>query len=220
MFLHGYLSSSKSFAYQLGYFARDFIVYAPDFKGFGENLGMEKPYSLDDYVDELVGFLEKNGIEKPCVVAHSFGARVAIKACVRYPNLFDKLVITGGAGLKPRNTIKKVVKKLAFNFLKLFVPKSKLKGFYSPDYLALDPVMKESFKLVVREHLDSSLHLVNLPTLIVFGDKDKQTPLYMAKRFHKSIKGSKLLIFKGAGHFCFIDCPGKFNMEVREFLLS
>ena len=181
---------------------------------------MEKPYSLDDYVDELIDFLTQNGIEKPCVVAHSFGARVAIKALARESNLFSKLVLVGAAGLKPKRTIKKTLKKLAFNFLKLFLPRSRLKAFYSQDYLALDATMQESFKLIVNEHLDSYLDCINIPTLIVFGDKDKQTPLYMAKRFFKHIKGSKLLVFKGAGHFCFIDCPNKFNMEVREFLLS
>ena len=57
-------------------------------------------------------------------------------------------------------------------------------------------------------------------TLIVFGDKDKETPLYMARALNKGIADSRLITIKDAGHFCFIDKPNKFNLEVREFLLS
>jgi pimeloyl-ACP methyl ester carboxylesterase len=54
----------------------------------------------------------------------------------------------------------------------------------------------------------------------VFGEDDKETPLYMAKKLAKEIRDSKLLIIQRAGHFCFVDRPHKFNTEVREFLLS
>lgn len=220
LFLHGYLSSSKSFYYQTSFFARDFNVYAPDFKGFGENVGMDKPYSLDDYVDDLLEYLRSNEIEKPLVVAHSFGARVAIKACTRYPDIFEKLVLTGAAGLKPKPTLKKVVKKTAFKMLSPFVKKQNLKRFYSKDYLALSGVMRESFKLIISEHLDNLVSCIKIPTLMVFGEKDRETPIYMAKKLNRLIVGSKLTIIKGAGHFCFVDCPYKFNLEVREFLFS
>lgn len=220
LFLHGYLSSSKSFYYQTSFFARDFNVYAPDFKGFGENVGMDKPYSLDDYVDDLIEYLRVNDIEKPLVIAHSFGARVAIKACARNPDIFEKLVLTGAAGLKPKPTLKKMVKKTAFKMLSPFVKKQNLKRFYSKDYLALSGVMRESFKLIISEHLDNLVSSIKIPTLIVFGKNDRETPIYMAKKLNRLIVDSKLTIINGAGHFCFVDCPYKFNLEVREFLVS
>ena len=80
--------------------------------------------------------------------------------------------------------------------------------------------MQKSFIKIVNEHLDYTLPKIKNQTLIVFGSEDKETPLYMAKKLHKNIKNSKLVIIKGAGHFCFIDNPNKFNLEVREFLLS
>ncbi len=220
VFLHGYLSSSGSFIYQKDYFSRDFEVYAPDFKGFGKNTGMEKPYSLDDYVEDFIKYLKDNNINKPCIIAHSFGARVILKALYKNPELVDKLVLTGGAGLKPKKSFKKRIKSICFNILKCFVEKQKLKRFYSKDYLALDGVMRESFQKIISEHLDYGLPLIKCKTLLVFGQEDKETPLYMAKKFNREIKDSRLLILKGAGHFCFIDKPHKFNMEVREFLLS
>jgi pimeloyl-ACP methyl ester carboxylesterase len=55
---------------------------------------------------------------------------------------------------------------------------------------------------------------------LIFGENDKDTPLYMAKRFNSGIKNSKLVILKDAGHFAFVDKSIKFNLEMREFLLS
>lgn len=220
LFLHGYLANSSCFTYQTPFFQRDFNVYAPDFKGFGTNKGMEKAYSLDDYVDDLMRYIDREKIIKPHVIAHSFGARVALKATYRYKEVFNKLVLTGAAGLKPKKTANVIMKKALFNTLKKFISKERLKGFYSSDYLALDGVMKQSFIKIVNEHLDYILPGVNNKTLLIFGKDDKQTPLYMGKKMHERIKNSKLIIFEDAGHFCFLDKPLKFNAEVKEFLLS
>ena len=220
LFLHGYLSSGKSFYYQTRFFERDFNVYAPDLKGFGYNADMPYPYSLDDYINEVKEFIYKNGLKTPSVIAHSFGARIAIKAASEDCGFFNKLVLTGAAGLKPKNTFKKSVKRTVYRVLKRFLPKEKLSRFFSADYNALSAVMKESFKKIVSEHLDDRLKNIKNPTFLVFGAKDKETPLYMAERLNRGISGSRLLIIKNAGHFCFIDKPNKFNMEVKEFLLS
>ena len=218
--MHGYLSGKYSFIYSTSYLKKYFDVHAIDLKGFGENIPMNKPYSLDDYVNDVKQYLIDNDIKSPHVIGHSFGCRIIIKALSKDPDLFDKVVLTGAAGLKPKNTIKKRLKRFTFKVLKLFIKKEKLIKFYSSDYRALNPTMQKSFKLIVSEHLDDKVHLIKNKTLIIFGDCDNQTPLYMAKRLNQKIKNSRLVIIPNAGHFCFIDKPMKFNMEVREFLLS
>ena len=218
--MHGYLSSGQSFIYQTKFFSRDFEVFAPDLKGFGENTQMKTPYSLDDYIEEVGEFIYKNGLDNPYIVAHSFGGRIAIKGVATNKVKAKKLVLTGSAGLKPKNSIKKIYKKACFNLLKRFIKKERLEKFYSKDYLALDDVMKQSFIKIVNEHLDSYLDKIELPTLIINGSLDKETPLYMAKKLNENIKNSNLVVMKDCGHFCFIDKPNKFNMEVKEFLLS
>lgn len=195
-------------------------MYAPDLKGFGNNADMPYPYCLDDYVSEVKEFIYKKDLVCPHVIAHSFGARIAIKAASEDDRVFNKLVLTGAAGLKPKTTFKKAIKRAAYKTLKRFLPKERLKCFFSSDYNALSPVMQTSFKKIVNEHLDDRLKEIKNPTLLVFGKNDKETPLYMAQRLNAGIAGSKLIVIDGAGHFCFIDKPNKFNMEVKEFLLS
>lgn len=218
--MHGYLSCGNSFYYQTEYFKSLFNVYAPDLTGFGDNKYMPYPYSLDDYVESVYKYIKDNRLVKPHVIAHSFGARVVIKAVSKYPELFDKIVITGGAGLKPRFSLKRWIRRNTFKFLKIFLPKSKLHRFYSKDYVSLSPVMKQSFIKIVNEHLDGYLKSIKNQVLLIYGKKDKETPIYMAKKLHENIQDSKLTVYNNAGHFAFIDCPRKFNMEVREFLLS
>lgn len=220
MFLHGYLASGNTFYHQLKYFSREFDVFAPDLKGFGENLEMPYPYSLDDYVKEVKEYCYKNGLNSPYVVAHSFGARIVLKGVYTKELSFDKIVITGGAGLTPKVTLKKRLKKTAFSVLKKFIKKEKLKSFYSSDYNSLSPIMKQSFIKIVNERLDYTLPYIKTKTLLIFGEKDKETPLYMAKKFEKGLQNSTLITFKDAGHFCFLDKPQTFNTEVKEFFLS
>ena len=204
----------------MGFFARDFNVFAPDLKGFGENAGMDFPYSLDDYIAEVKEYIYKNGLKKPHVIAHSFGGRIVIKAASYDSDLFERIVLTGAAGLKPKFNFKKFIKRKTFAVLKKFIPKEKLNAFYSKDYRLLSPVMKESFIKIVNEELDDRLRFIKNPTLIINGKKDKETPIDTAKRLNAGIRGSKLVILPDAGHFCFIDAPFKFNSEVKEFLLK
>lgn len=219
MFLHGYLADKRSFNLQLKFFKRYFDCYAVDLPGFGENKDMPYPYSLDDYINFVKEYMQKNNLVKPDVIAHSFGARIAIKASANDPELFNKLVITGGAGLKPKRKLSYYIKKIKFFFLKRFVKREKLKKYYSSDYLALSPVMRESFKKIISENLDKTSKKVRNKTLLIYGRNDTETPIYMAKKYKKYISNSTLLTVDG-GHFCFLDSPNVFNFAVREFLLK
>lgn len=214
------MSCGDSFAYQFKYFSKSFNVYAPDLTGFGKNGYMPYPYSLGDYVTEVHNYIEQNGLKKPHVIAHSFGARIVLKTLYGDPSAFDKVVLTGAAGLKPRYSFKKGFKKAAFNLLKTFFPREKLSGFYSKDYIGLSPVMKASFRKIVAETLDYTLGSIKNPVLLVFGKNDTETPLYMAKRFEKELANAKLTVLSDAGHFAFVDRPLTFNREVEKFLLS
>mgnify|MGYP003571301020 CR=1 FL=1 len=212
LFLHGYLSSRQSFAYQLEYFSKFFKVIAPDLMGFN-GLKMEYPYSLDDYARDVSRLIE--GEKRVNVIAHSFGARVLFKMLP--DDRIDRIVLTGAAGLKPRPSLKKSVAIFRYKLRKkLKLPTDK---FGSDDYKKLDTIMKRSFVSVVNERLDGRIRNIKNPCLIVFGENDRETPVYMAKKLNKMIDGSALVLIGRAGHFAFVDQPQYFNRIVKEFLL-
>ena len=72
--------------------------------------------------------------------------------------------------------------------------------------------MKQTFVNVVNEDLSIFASKIICETLIVWGEKDKETKLWMARKLNRLIKGSKLKIIDGAGHFCFLD-------DMQEFLI-
>ena len=192
-------------------------MYALDLKGFGSNAGMEFPYSLSDYVNEVREYMKENAIVRPFVIAHSFGARIAIKLAAEDSRAFLKIALCGAAGLKPRFSLKKACKCTVFKVLKRVVKRERLQKFYSKDYQSLSPVMKESFVKIVNERLETAAERIETPTVLIFGDKDGETPVYMGRAYNKRIRGSKLYIIKGAGHFAFVDRPREFCEIIREF---
>lgn len=216
VFLHGFMSSKEAFLRQIEYFSKYYRVYAPDLTGFN-GVEMPYPYKLDDYVGEL-NTLAKNIGGKVELVAHSFGCRIALKAAAYY-DFIDKMVLCGVAGLKPRFSLKKAVRRRVYKILRPIIGKERAeKRFCSADYLLTSGNLKESFKLVTSEYCDEYLKNVKCPTLCIFGENDKETPPYLLKRIRRNanIEG---VVMKGCGHFCFVEKPTEFNSILAEFLL-
>lgn len=216
--LHGYGANKESFVRQIRFFSAFFRVIAVDMSGFGESPPLKYPYSVGDYAEEIRKVIDEIGERKIYVLAHSFGARVAVKLAGSDDRI-EKIIFTGAAGLKPRRSVRYKVKRALFLLLKKFVNKEKLVKFYSEDYRNLSPVMKESFIKIVNEDLKERYAAIKIPALLIFGDKDKETPLYMARKMNRLVKNSKLIVIKNAGHFCFVDNPYLFNGYALEFLL-
>lgn len=220
LLLHGYKSSKESFLNQINFFSRYYRVLAVDLTGFGENNKLEKVYSLDDYILDLIYFLKEINVEEFDVICHSFGARLMLKSD-QLRSMCGRLIITGGAGLKTRKGLKYYFKVYTYKVIKKLFPNSNiLNKFGSAEYKVLSNLEKQTYKNIVNENLDYKLKDIKNKTLIIFGDKDKTTPLYLAKRLNKGITSSRLYVIKGAGHFAFIDKIREFNYIAKEFLLS
>ncbi len=220
LFLHGYLSCKESFYYQIESLSKYYKVIALDLPGFGKAKEPPFAYALDDYVDFAVDAINKLCGGNAFIVAHSFGGRIALKIASKYPDKIIASVLAGCAGIRPKRAIKRTFSIFAYKFLKKF--NGKLAAEWeakraSADYLALSPLMRESFKKIVNEHLDGILRDVIVPTLLVFGDKDTETPIYMAKKLNRGIRDSGLVVMKNCGHFCFSENPNYFNKVAECF---
>ena len=71
---------------------------------------------------------------------------------------------------------------------------------------------------VVNEDLMHYLPSINIPVLLIWGDKDTATPLDDGKLMERLIPDSGLVVFKGAGHFSYLERIDDFNMIVENFL--
>jgi len=86
------------------------------------------------------------------------------------------------------------------------------KAFYKfiikkSDYPYVEGVMKETFKNVISEDLSQFTGFIRTPTVIIWGDKDKSTPIEDAYFLNNKIKNSKLIVISNMGHILNRECP-------------
>lgn len=223
-FLHGWGGDKNSFSFVKNHITECSMVFV-SFAGFGSTPPPNKPYFVNDYAIDLKNLIDKIAKgKKVSLVCHSFGARVAVKLINLYPELVDKLLIVDGAGLKPKRKLSYYFKVLKYKSLKKKVKKGKLNSevlnqYGSDDYKLLSNIMKQTFINIVNEDLKDYYKNIKIKTLIFWGKKDTETPLYMAKRINKLIKSSKLFVLKNSGHFSYLEEPEIFIYKLSEFLL-
>lgn len=218
--MHGYGANKESFLPQIRYFSRFYRVTAFDFWGFGQSEGLPSAWSVGDYAQQTAELLKELNVVRPCVVAHSFGARVAVKLASQNPQIFEKMLLTGAAGVVANRGLGYHVKVRAYRFIKKLFPVYAERHFGSAEYKRLSPVMKESYKKIVNEDLRACARHVQIPVLFVYGDKDTTTPVKEGKLYSAAILGSRLEILPHCGHFAFLDDAPLFNQITEEFLES
>ena len=59
---------------------------------------------------------------------------------------------------------------------------------------------------------------VEIPTLVITGDRDMLTPAYTAERIHRAVRGSRLVVIPGGTHYTPVEYPHVIREEVRAFL--
>ena len=215
VFLHGWGGSVESFLGVAKTFKNNRCLLI-DFPPFGFSEEPQDVWDLKTYTDMVFSLLHNLNIKNPSIFAHSFGGRVAILLSSIYNIKVDKLVLVDSAGMKPRNFFWIKFKVAKYKFLKKLGLKQKNKG--SQDYKSLSPIMKKTFSCVVNQYLEKFCSQIKAETLIVFGDNDKTTPLYMARRLNKLIKNSGLVVLKNANHFSYIDNFDEFLIIVHKFI--
>lgn len=209
--------------------------YVLDFPGFGDSSAPDRPWSVDDYADLVRQFITDQKLEKTDLLVHSFGARIALKLCARPEDgkLIGKVLITGGAGMKPKRSASYYLKKYAAKLLKapfsLLPPALREKGLQklrstalwkalgSGDYRQLSGVMRMTFVKTVTEYLEPCLPEIPHEVLLLWGQNDRATPLYQARRMEEGIEQAALVVMDHAGHYAFLDRPSHFASIAKAF---
>lgn len=233
--LHGWGSSSRvmmPLVKQLNHLRTCYVI---DLPGFGNTPQPSRAWSIDDYADLVQSFIDEQFAEPADLLVHSFGGRITLKLCARSfgKNNIDKVLITGGAGMKPRRSLKFYLKKYTAKLLKapLHLLPSNLRGkaevwlrstpvwraLGSSDYAQLTGVMRETFVKSVSEFLEPCLSKIPHEVLLLWGTGDDATPLYQAERMEKGIKNAALVTIKDAGHYAFLDRPKHFASIAEAF---
>jgi pimeloyl-ACP methyl ester carboxylesterase len=93
--VHGFTGSKLDFHDQMGWFATDHRVLAPDQRGHGEssNVGADDAYALETLAEDLAGFLSGVQVKRCHLLGHSMGGMVALRFALRYPERLTSLLL-------------------------------------------------------------------------------------------------------------------------------
>lgn len=226
--LHGWGSSKRVMMPVAQNLAHLRTSYVLDLPGFGNSPEPSRAWNIDDYADAVQAFVESLNEEKVDVLVHSFGGRIMLKLCARDFGKahIDKVLITGGAGMKPKRSMKYYLRKYTAKIMKapfMILPgklrekalswlrnTSLWKSLGSSDYSKLSGVMRETFVKSVTEYLESSIPEIPHEVLLLWGRDDQATPVYQGQRMENGIKNAALVIIEDAGHYAFLDKPKQF----------
>lgn len=226
--LHGWGAYIESITPIIKSIPSDYTIYTYDAPGFGDTNDPDFVMGTYDYYEFLLAFLEKFNIKKATFIGHSFGGKTLTILGAKNDEMIEKLILIDASGVIPKRKLNYYFKVYSFKIAKKFYllthggDEESLKKFYkkhgSDDYQNADGIMRKCFVKVVNESTEEEFPKIKAETLLVWGEKDDATPLYMAEVFEKKIKNSGLVVLEGAGHYSYIDDYGTFNAVLNSFL--
>ena len=214
----------------------DMRVLSVDFPGHGLSSRPPQPWGVPEYAAATLDVLRQLGFLPCAVIAHSFGGRVAAYLASEDTGLFTRIGLTGAAGIRPPQTEEGRKRSERFRQLKnlcegarkarIFgklpdLMEEKLRQKYgSRDYNALDGEMRKTFVKVISLDLSDRYARIQQPTLLIWGERDTETPLWMGQRMERDIPDAGLVVLEGGTHFAYLEQAQRFCAIARHFLLE
>ena len=206
--LHGNGEDCTYFEHQIDVFAQHYHVYALDTRGHGQTPRGTRPFTIRQFADDLLAFMDARHIERAHLLGFSDGGNIAIIFAIRYPERVDRLILNGAnldtAGVKRRIQIPI---EIGYRVARLFAKRSTSAQQHA-DLLGL---MVNDPNIPVE-----SLARIQAKTLVIAGTndmiKERHTRLIAA-----NIPDAQLVIIQG-NHFIANKQSEAFNRAVLHFL--
>lgn len=221
-----------------------FRAIAPDLLGYGYSA---KPRDLDYTIvrqaQMLLNFLDQLGIDRAIFVGSSYGGAIAATIALDRPTLVEKLILIGAVtNNKPTRyllmrlfgspIIGDILSPLVVGSRRLL--RLRMKRVYDRHAWELDERRVDARHLPLRtagahraiirtvrrwdaDRVSREAHLITAPTLLIWGDKDRDVPLQDGKHLHREIPNSRLVVFRECGHLPHEEYPQAFTRVVSEF---
>jgi pimeloyl-ACP methyl ester carboxylesterase len=243
--IHGFASStlvwSKVF---LALANAGYRVIAPDMLGHGYSA---KPrngeYTIDGQAKLVMGLLDALNIPRAIIVGSSYGGAVAATCALDYPDRVEKLILVGAVNnnrplafmlmrLFGSPVFGDVVSPLLIGSRRLL--RRRMKQVYDQHAWVLDERRVDARHLPLRaagthraiirtvrswdaERISRDAHLISQPTLLLWGENDREIPLADGERLHSEIPGSRLIVYCNCGHLPHEEYPEEFVDVVTGF---
>ncbi len=244
--IHGFASStlvwSKVF---LKLAEAGYRVIAVDMLGYGYSA---KPrngeYTIAGQAKLLARLLDHLGIPRAIFVGSSYGGAVAATCALDYPDRVEKLILVGPVNnnrpleftlmrLFGSPVFGDVVSPLLIGSRRLL--RRRMKRVYDRHAWVMDERRVDARHLPLRaarthraiirtvrgwdaERISRDAHLITQPTLLLWGENDREIPLADGERLHAEIPRSRLIVFLKCGHLPHEEYPEAFTNVVNDFV--
>lgn len=230
--LHGWANSVdviRPLASALGAYTE---VFSIDLPGHGKSPVPDSVYGMEDFANALKSFLVAKELSEVYLLGHSFGGKTIIKFSALYPDYAKKIVLIGASGLRPRPSLKKRVKFLLLKYLRAAIRfkntrlgKRIYEEWYIPQFASRDynnagPMLK-TFVKTINEELHEELSLIKVPALLLWGDRDDESPPSVGAEMESLIEDSRLILLPNQDHYPFLGGGAPLVVKyVRDFLFK
>lgn len=212
-------------------------VITPDMPAFGQSKEPKEIWGVEEYSDWMQEFinqtLEKNSNKytRIYLAGHSFGGGVSsVVAGSEFSKKLNGLVLLAPAIIREADnqslSLKKKITKFGKKIFRLpglnliFEPikKTWYKILNSPDYDKTSGIKRQIMQKILTQDLRAILPDITLPTLIIWGDKDKYTPLYQSQIIHQAIPNSRLIVLPKINHGLHLHTKEEVVKAIKNFL--
>lgn len=242
--LHGTGASLHTWDGWTRQLTRERRVIRFDLPGFGlTGPSPEGVYTIESYVDTVLALADTLGVQRFIVAGNSLGGYVAWATAVLHPQRVDQLILIDAAGypfqsqsipLAFRIARTPVLNVLMRDVLPRSVVESSLRNVYGDPSRVSPDLVDRYFDLATRAgnraalvarfdqttpgSLAERVREIQVPTLILWGGKDRLIPLEFGARFAREIHGSRLVVFDALGHVPHEEDPVRTVAAVLPFI--
>lgn len=253
LLLHGFPYSTRTFDDLAPLLAARGDVVAVDPPGLGlterpdpdePDLGLD-PYAPSSQPRLVAGLIEALGLDRPVLVGHGYGARVALDTALASPELVGGLVTVGASPyvVQRRSFVTRLfmgtpqLRRLGPVFLRQLAAEPGLRilraGWYDPTRITqeridafLEPFTVEGWDVALwrlsqaepPESLEGRLGAVRAPALVVAGEEDGVVPVEQSERLADDLPDAELVVVPGCGHAVQEECPADLASAIADWL--
>jgi len=230
VFLHGSGLSHIVWSLAEQFFSsKNYNVLSIDLPGHGNSDGpcLDSIEKIADWMEKV---FDKLKLKNLILVGHSQGCLEILEYSSRYKERLKKLVFVGGSNKMPVHPdlielaqsghpdAVKLMMKWGYEGSKKFIGGNPVeKIIQSPrdisEILAVDLNACNNYS-----NGSEAAKVIDLPSMLIFGELDKMVNLEAGKKFSNLIKNSTTHVIKGCGHMIMIEKAFEMREKILEFL--
>lgn len=228
--LHGLMTNGLCWTTLARALEADYDVIMPDARGHGQSSVPDYGYSYEDHADDVIGFIEALQLSRPVIIGHSMGGMTAAVIAARKPAVLQKVMLADPPFISPK--IQREVRDSDVAYQHKQLLSLTLEEVIADARVRNPRRSPEMLELFARARLETSMaafdiltppypvyrevmRRIDIPCLLVFGDKGVITPAIAKEVQRSNIKATCL---ENAGHSLHMDQPERFSALVSTFI--